>query len=89
MNEKKKSPSYHLKKYLLRFPPGMREQLERAAEQNGTRLNQEIVRRLTASLRSDRDKEMASPAELIELAQGLTEEQRMVLQRLAALLKVT
>lgn len=48
--EKRTHPSDLADKFMLRLPPGMRETLKEAAEENGRSMNAEIVQRLKSSL---------------------------------------
>jgi hypothetical protein len=48
-------------KSMLRFPPGMKEQIKQAAKENGRSMNSEIIQRLKESLKAtSRDKTLSS-----------------------------
>lgn len=56
MNERKPYPSETAPRFIVRFPEGMREQIEASAKENNRSMNAEIVARLSESL------EMEAPA---------------------------
>lgn len=77
----KKYPSDFQKKYLVRFPPGLKEKMQDIAGERG--LNSEIIRRLEWSFRE----EEKPPGDLLAAAIKLAEDLLDSLRRLSMTLK--
>ena len=52
MSRSRTAPSDLADRFLVRFPPGMREHIARAARLHGRSMNQEIIHRLEATMAS-------------------------------------
>jgi hypothetical protein len=72
LSSEKTFPSDEADKYVVRFPPGMRDALKKAAHANNRTLNAEVVARLGASLEEAPDK-----------GAGLSESEAIALARVA------
>lgn len=70
-------PSRQLDKFMVRFPPGIRDEIAQAAEENNRSMNAEVVARLERSL--DVDRRLRGIAEedpvrvIVATAEGMTE----------------
>jgi len=77
MSHDDESPSRQLNKFMVRFPPGMRDEIAQAAEENNRSMNAEVVARLERSL--DVDRRLRGIAEedpvrvIVATAEGMTE----------------
>lgn len=67
-------PSEEADKYIVRFPPGMRDQLKESAKANGRTMNAEIVARLEQTLKGD-----SSNALIVDQASQIWELRRQIL----------
>lgn len=67
-------PSEEADKYIVRFPPGMRDQLKESAKANGRTMNAEIVARLEQTLKGD-----SSNALIVDQANQIWELRQQIL----------
>ena len=77
MSHDNESPSRQLNKFMVRFPPGMRDEIAQAADENNRSMNAEVVARLDRSLDVDRGLRGIGKADpiraIVATAEGMTE----------------
>lgn len=77
--------------YMVRFPPGMRDQIKEAAMTNGRSMNSEIISRLEFSFHADADPKSAyremREAKSLREAQDAMAENNLLLRRVDAILR--
>ena len=85
MSHDDESPSRQLDKFMVRFPPGMRDEVARAAQENNRSMNAEVVARLARSLDVDRRLREISKGDPIRTIVATTEDMTEAIQAIQKL----